>query len=560
MNSIRILYRAVTLLSASAAMCVFASVALAESSASFVRLTPQQYRSAIRDVFGPGIRVEDNKVDPGFRPNGGEGLLAVGDRKLTVSSAEFERDEEVAQSVAAQAMEPRRRATILGCSPKAENAPDAHCARHFIERLGLLLVRRPLTAAEINYYVAMHEAAANKLQSFNAGLSAVVYQMLLDPEFLFRVERTAVYGGATASAPTDSRQSLDAYSRASRLSFLLWDTTPDAQLLHAASTGELMTAPGLEREVNRLLRSTRIEGGLRAFFTDMLGFDEFETLEVDPNLYPRFTKQVSSDAKEQTLRTIVDQLLTKSLDYQAIFLTRDTFLTPALAALYGVPLPRSDELGGATAWVAYSFSPRDPHVGILSEVSFLSLNSHPGRTSPTLRGKALRQKVLCQKVPPPPGNVDFSLVQNTNDPRFKTVRQRLTAHRNEPMCAGCHRITDPIGLALEDFDTASQFRTTENGASIDTAGELDGKNFTGNEQLSEAVANDPKATSCLITRAYSYGTGRLPETDEAAWLLSLQSEFLKEGGVKWRELMRRIAVNPNFYTVTKPDVLTTQAH
>lgn len=556
----RILCRPAELIFAVVALFTLNSAAVADANVSFVRLTPQQYRNSIRDVFGPDIRINDNKVDPGFRPNGGEGLLAVGDRKLTVSSAEFERDEEVAQSISAQVIEPRRRATILGCRPKAESSPDAQCAGRFIGRLGLLLLRRPLTGSEVNSYVAIHEAAANKLQSFNAGLSAVVYQMLLDPEFLFRVERTAVLGKDTNSAVADKRQALDAYSRASRLSFLLWDTAPDAELLHAASTGELMSAPGLERQVGRLLGSTRLESGLRAFFTDMLGFDEFETLEVDPNLYPRFTKQVASEAKEQTLRTIAYQLITKDQDYRSIFLTRDTFLTPSLAALYGVPLSRSDELGGAVSWVAYSFPPRDLHVGILSQVSFLSLNSHPGRTSPTLRGKALRQKVLCQKVPPPPGNVDFSLVQNTDDPRFKTVRQRLTAHRKEPMCAGCHRITDPIGLALEDFDTASQFRTTENGASIDATGELDGKNFSGNEQLSEAVANDPKTTSCLITRAYSYGIARPPTAGESAWLVTLQSEFFKEGGVKWRELMRRIAMNPDFYTVTTPDVLTTQAN
>src|SRR5690606_16587955 len=119
------------------------------------------------------------------------------------------------------------------------------------------------------------------------------------------------------------------------------------------------------------------------------------------NLYPKFTKYVHEDAEEQTLRTIVDQLLRKNQPYGELFVTRETFLTPSLAALYGVALPRSQELGGAIPWVPYEFPEHDPRVGILSQVSFLSLNSHPGTSSPTLRGKALREKLLCQKVPPP---------------------------------------------------------------------------------------------------------------------------------------------------------------
>src|SRR6185312_12724451 len=178
------------------------------------------------------------------------------------------------------------------------------------------------------------------------------------------------------------------------------------------------------------------------------------------------------------LRTIVDLLLHRNGDYRDLFTTRDTFLTPALAALYGVPLARAQELGGAIPWVPYHFSDSDPYIGILTQVSFLSLHSHPGRSSPTRRGKALRENILCQKVPPPPGNVDFSLVQNTNDPNFKTARQRLTAHRKEAMCAGCHKITDPVGLALENFDSAGSFRTSENGAPIDASGEYNGKPFT----------------------------------------------------------------------------------
>src|SRR5690606_7737678 len=122
------------------------------------------------------------------------------------------------------------------------------------------------------------------------------------------------------------------------------------------------------------------------------------------------------------------------------------------------------------------FDENDPRAGLVSQVGFLAMASHPGRSSPTLRGQAIREHLLCQSVPEPPGDVDFTLFEDP-DSSLKTARERLVAHANVPACAGCHKITDPIGLALENFDGAGQFRTTENGAPIDTSGELDGISF-----------------------------------------------------------------------------------
>lgn len=520
-------------------LCALLPVHAAFAETTLVRVTPEEYKRTIHQIFGSSIRVGDNNVQPGFRD---EGLLAVGERKLTITSAELEQYERLAQRIASQIVEPRRRDVLLPCKPAAEDGPDAACAREFITSVGLFLLRRPLTDGEINAYVAVHTEAAEALDSFNAGLSMALSRMLVDPEFLFRVER---------SEPDPAREGklrLDAYSMASRLSFFLWDSSPDATLLAAAESGELLTEAGLEKQVERMLASPRMEDGVRTFFTDMLGFDKFATLSIDTTRYPKFTQRVESDAREQTLRTIVDHLLHKDRDYRDLFTTPDTFLTPALAALYGVPLARTQELGGAVPWVPYTFAEDDPYAGILAQASFLSLNSHPARTSPTLRGMALREKLLCQKVPPPPGEVDFNLVQDTDNPEFKTVRQRLTAHSSDPVCAGCHKITDRIGLSLENFDTAGAFRTTENGAPIDVSGNFNGTDFVGLKELVELLKNDRAVTSCLVERAFAYGTARHPDSDERRWLRSVQST-LAENGVKWRDLMRQIALSPDFYTV-----------
>ena len=526
-------------------VCAAFAWSSAQAEMTLVRLTPEQYQHSIHDIFGTSIRVDQNKVEPGFRD---EGLLALGNRKLTVGSAELERDETLAQAIAAQVVDAKHRPVLLGCKPKSENAPDDDCARSFITRVGVMLFRRPLTSDELQTFVGTQNESAQRLHSFNSGLAAALARMLVAPDFLFRVEN---------SVPDPAHPGtlqLDAYSRASRLSFFLWDTTPDSELLSAAQSGKLMSAAGLEQQVDRLQRSPRTEQGLRAFFVDMLAFSGldqdpgFDTLSIDTNFYPRFISNVPSDAQEQTLRTIVDQLLYKNADYRDLFVSKDTFLTPALAAIYNVPLPRVQEMGGAIPWVPYHFSDTDPYVGILTQVSFLSLHSHPGRSSPTRRGKALREVFLCQKVPPPPGNVDFSLVQNTSDPRYKTVRQRLTVHRNEPMCAGCHKIMDPIGLSFENFDTAGEFRASENGAAIDASGDLSGKSFNGVEQLAHIIRDDPATTSCLINRVYAYGTDRKPTADEQHWLTGLTSD-LSQQGVRWRELMRRMTLNPQFYSL-----------
>jgi len=518
--------------------------AAARADVNIVRLTPEQYQHAIHDTFGPDIHVGDNKVDPGVRD---EGLVALGNRKLTMGSSELERDEALAQEIASQVVDPQRRATMISCQPASELQPDDQCAGQFIARAGRLLFRRPLNAAELTSYIATQHALALQRHSFYSGLSAAIAQMLITPDFLFRVETSS------ADPAHPGLLQLDAYSRAARLSFFLWNSAPDSELLDAAQSGRLTSSRGLRQQVERLLSAPRVEDGMRAFFIDMLGFSGidqdpgFDTLSIDTTFYPNFTPNVRRDAEEQTLRTIVDQLLHRNGDYRDLFVTRDTFLTPELAAVYRVPLPRSQELGGAVPWVPYHFADDAPYVGLLTQISFLSLHSHPGRTSPTRRGKALREIFLCQKVPPPPGNVDFSLVQNTNDPRYKTVRQRLTVHRNEPMCAGCHKIMDPLGLSFEHFDTAGEYRSNENGAPIDASGDLNGHHFDDVAQLAQLVRDDPAATSCLLNRLYAYGTTRRATPQEQSWLAAQQVELAKQG-FRWRELMRRITLNADFYT------------
>jgi hypothetical protein len=330
------------------------------------------------------------------------------------------------------------------------------------------------------------------------------------------------------------------------LSYFLWDTTPDQELMDAAKSGALNTQAGLERQVDRLISSPRIADGVRGFFADMLGFGEFEHVSKDVAFFPNYTSTIKAQSQEQTLRTIVDHVVNHHGDYRDLFTTPNTFLTVDLASLYNVPLVDTTDNGQPERWLKYTYADGDPRSGILAQASFTSLWSPSGRTSPTGRGKALRELILCQTVPAPPGNVEFKFVEDTTNPMLKTTRDRITAHRSQPMCAGCHKLTDPQGLALENFDSSGQLRSQENGKAIDASGEFDGVKFDGPFGLAQAVRNHPSLPSCVAQRAFEFETGYSPAKDDPRWQQILQSFAASKYDVP--ALLRHIALSDLSYS------------
>ena len=214
-----------------------------------------------------------------------------------------------------------------------------------------------------------------------------------------------------------------------------------------------------------------------------------------------------------------------------------------LAAVYGIP--------AVSGWTAYEF-PADTHRGgMLTQVSFLAAHAHPARSSATLRGKALRELLLCQKVPSPPPNVDFSLLEDP-DSSLHTARERLQVHAKNPSCAGCHLIMDPMGLALEKFDGAGQYRDTEKGAAIDTSGTLDGTPFTDIDGLNRALHDHPMLPSCLVKRVYSYGTGGPVSMGSDRGILAYLDARFARAGYRYPGLLRDVAMSAAFSQVRQP--------
>ena len=409
--------------------------------------------------------------------------------------------------------------------------------------------KRPLTPQELQRQLKIVHITTEEGGKFYEGVANSLTNMLISPNFLFHVEYWEVQprGLLGHLLRMEQQYRLTSFSSASRISFLLWNSAPDRRLLDVAEKGGLRNNAVLQKEIDRMLKSPRVSRGVRAFFSDMLALDGFDALTKDKRLFPKFGAQTAKDAKEQTLRTLIHHLVIQDQDYRDLFTNPQTFLTPTLAALMGVPLSSDGPNASPDRWAAYTFPENARRAGIITQPSFLALHSHPGRTSPTNRGKALRENLLCQEVPDPPPNVDFTLAQSESSSAHKTMRQRLSAHATHQTCSGCHKITDPIGLALENFDAAGGFRTTENGAAIDTNGELDGVAYTDAAGLGRALRENRSTVSCLVSRIYAYGVGRETNRKERKWLKQLRKDFAEDGH-RFKPLLRRVATNEHFHT------------
>ena len=500
-------------------------------------LSRAQYNGTIASLFG-------NRIVPilSFAPfERTDGLLQAGSSVQGVTAGDVETYQRGASQVARLFTSPEQRPYLMSCTPADPKAGDRACAAKILASTGSRLFRRPLSKEKLDELVEKATTGADQLKDFYAGLTPALEGLLVSPKLFFIEERFEPDPGH----PGQLR--LDAYSYASRLSFFLWNMPPDEKLLKAAATGELNTAAGRARKVEEMMTHANYEKGVRAFFDDMFGFDAFSSLAKDPQIYPAFTGAAVDDAREQTLRLIIDQLVTRKGDYRDLFTTTNTFISPSLAPLYQEP--------AKAIWTQFD-APKDMHrAGLLTNISFLSLHSHPGRSSPTRRGQALRQEILCQQVPRPPPNVDFGAVENP-DPTLKTARDRLNFHQKNPVCAGCHKITDPMGLALENFDGAGVYRESEKGALIDTSGSLDGKPFKNAEGLGQALHDHPGVPTCLVKRVYAYATGQSVSKDFGP-LVDYFTTHFAANGYQLPDLMRMIALSNAFsgvHTAGAPSV------
>ena len=496
------------------------------------RITESQYRNIVRDTFGPDLQL-NARFEPERRE---EGLQSIGNAQLSVTSSGFEQYFSLAKAIAGQVVEEKRRGALVGCQPADPKAADATCTRAVIERYGKALFRRPLTEAEITNRLNIAANGAGRSGNYYEGLRLSLASLLVDPEFLFRVEV------AEPDPAQRGQYRLDAFAKASRLSFLLWDSAPDAELLQAAASGAIHDDATLKAQVARMVASPKVRDGAKAFFTDMLQFEYFDSLTKDSATYPKYSQKVADNAREQTLLTLMDQLVDQNRDYRDIFTSNDTFISRALAPVYKVPYLSKQ------AWAKYTFPAESERSGILTQITFLSLFSHPGASSPTKRGVKINEIFMCSPTPEPPADVDFSKVQALDK---GTVRSRLLAHKENEGCAVCHRVSDPPGLALEHFDGLGQLRTLENGQLIDVSADINGTKLSGAQGLGRLLHDDKRVPACLVRNVYAYGVGRATNEFDEDYLADETKAFAGDG-YRFKDLLANIATSPGFFRVAQP--------
>ncbi len=491
------------------------------------RLTYEQYVHTLDDLFGEGLIISAS-LEPDTRVSG---LYAVGASVTSISALGVERYESAAFDVAAQVLaDPARRAALGSCVPAAPR--DDGCAAELLGTIGPAAWRRPLTEGELGTLVAVAGGAADARGDFDEGLAYALAALLQSPYFLFRPE----FGEVS----DDGVRRYTAPELATRLSYFLWDGPPDGELRAAAASGALLTDAGLNAAVERLLESPKARRGLRAFVADMLQLAELESLTKDPTVFVYMSAGLGASAQEQTLLDAETLVLDNDADLRTLLTSTSTHLDRSLAALYDVPAPAREGFG--VAELPASGGRR----GLLGQVSFLALHAHATSTSVTLRGKFIRQVLLCQQLPTPPAGLNTAIPEASES--LPTMRERVAKHLEDPSCASCHQFMDPIGLGLENFDGVGRYRAEENNTEIDPSGELDGAAFADAWALGGTLAAHDAFGPCVNRTLYRFAAGR-EEADAEAPLVDWHADGLKESEYRLKFLMRDVALGPAFRTV-----------
>ncbi len=495
----------------------------APSAPALPRLTTAQYQNVIRDLFGPAIQVPE--LEPDQRPYS---FSIIGASTTTVSEHGVDLYSQAAFSISkAVFADTALRQTVVGCTP-ATPLDDA-CLTQFINQFGLRAWRRPASADELTRYQAL-AGTIGRADPWVA-LQYVTAAILQSPSFLYRVE----LGEADASKPGWLHYT--GYEMASRLSFLLRNSYPDAELFAAASRGELVSKDGVLAQATRLLNDTGpTETMMSALYSEYLDLPLLDTVKFPDAMDPNHT--LAASMQKEVLEIVNRIALRESGDMRTLFNTRNVAVNQDLAGLYGLTPTASPTLTAA------ELAADGPRAGILTTGALLTLNNRPNRTSPTIRGLFIRQRLLCGTVPPPPPGIPPIMETDAGPP--KTIREKLEQHRSNPTCAACHQFMDPLGLGMEDFDQYGRFRSNyDTGQVVDSGGDVDGTAFSGAKQLGQLLSQDPRVTACLVKQLYRYGSARLEAEGEAKTLEELDGAFATQG-YQMRPLLLELVSSEGF--------------
>jgi hypothetical protein len=507
----------------------------AAEDAEVRRLTHSQYDHTVRDLLGdqtsPAVQFPTEDFINGFRNQS---------RGQSLSPLLVEGYSNAAEKLARSAFRGGDTHGLIPCTPSVE------CGQRFVREFGRKAFRRPLDAAEQHRYESLLARGAD----FMEGAQLVVEAMLQSPNFLFWLNTT-------------SDPKLKAWAAASRLSYSLWDTMPDAELFAAAERGDLATRPGVEKQARRMLADPRARESLDEFVSQWLRFDRLLTASKDRRKFPYFTRETAS-AMTTEARTFVSDLVWNDGNFMDLFTAEYGYVSPELARIYGVTAPAKD-------FDRVAFPAKSERAGILGQGLFLALTAKPDDSSPTARGLFVREQFLCQHVPDPPPGVNTNLPPVT-EAKPQTNRDRMSEHTTSASCVTCHKLMDGVGFGLEKFDAigtrreqlvlefrkkAAEGEDEEEGhhaakkvvtLPLNTQAYVAGipnSEFSSPFELGAVLAKSLQCQECVVKQYFRFQAGR---TDTAADrpVIRMASDRFRNSGFRFKELILSLVVLREF--------------
>ena len=424
---------------------------------------------------------------------------------------------------------PSRR-TIFVCRP-ATVEEEEPCAREILSKLARRAYRRPVAEKDIRTLLDFYESRRDR--GFESGIAAALERILVGPEFLYRVEKDP------QSAEPNTAYPVSDLELASRLSFFLWSSLPDDQLLDLAERGRLRDPEVLDREVRRMLADRRSSALVSNFAAQWLQLRSLRAINPDQDVFPYFDENLREAFRQET-ELFFESLLREDRSVLDLLSADHTFVNERLARHYGIP----DVYGSHFRRVELNGEGRR---GLLGKGSILAVTSYANRTSPVLRGKWVLENILGTPPPPPPPNIP-DLVERSEDGKAFSMRQAMEQHRANPVCASCHNVMDPLGFALENFDGIGSWRTMDADTPIDASGVLpDGTPFEGPAELQRVLLESKREefVATATERLLTYALGRGVEPYDAPAVRSIIREAA-QSDYRWSSLLSGIVKSTPF--------------
>ena len=435
---------------------------------------------------------------------------------------------------------PSRR-KIFVCRPTGSpegSKDEEQCAKKILSALARRAYRRTATEGDIQALISLYKAGRNE-GSFEAGIGLALERILVGPEFLFRIERYP------ENVAPDIAYRISDLELASRLSFFLWSSIPDDQLLDLAERGQLKDPAVLEQQVRRMLDDSRSKALVNNFAALWLSLRNLRSVKPDPDAFPDFDDNLRQAFQQET-ELFLESTLREDRSVLELLDADYTFVNERLARHYQIP----NIYGSHFRRVTLSDEERG---GLLGHGSILTVTSYANRTSPVLRGKWVLENILGTPPPPPPPNVP-SLPDRGKDGKNLTVRQRMEQHRANPVCASCHKLMDPLGFALENFDGIGRWRTTDANIPIDPSGVLpNGAKFQGLAGLREVLLSRREELVTTVTeKLLTYALGRGVAYSDAPAVRGIMREA-DSSNYRWSSLIMGIVRSTPFQMRRSPE-------